>query len=765
MFANTSISEPFVLASYGNSSATGSSKDGGQNQSAVYATSYAGSSGSSDGLATVTAQGDGIHIFDLSTSNPVASQTLGPSTFFASPAVTQVVSEESKKNCTIYAAIQTSSDLSQDSSGRCIWIWEEDLINSTGSSRKKQEITLPHSVAQLYVSDELQEQAIALSPEGAMSIISRDGSSTKTRVSPLGGAKVFKSFCLSRRACTFLGSHVLPSNGAVVILVYVRNSKLQVSIIHCNDQKVPTEVGTLDIAIESEKVLDVSLSDSGFMTILFQNGSWYSYKLDAADAISVSMSPGAEKLQLTSLSFAISANTTSEASLLSLGSSHVLLAGITAGSTREIVLLLWDVQYSVLLASHSLPIPSTISQSKDVAIRLKLSLAKSHALLVLSPYLASTTRKSLPGPSTLRSSVLGIPFTVPTASTIANAMGRGASGDQWLKRPLLDDGAELGDARFQALESIRSAMEKGQLKAANDAFFGWIDKQKASSETYDNEALSHQFVQRILSAVLQPSKPHSSEVVQYLLQSRSISSNMVEGGLLSALRSKADWGSIEMALQNVVDLSEAEIMSCLKSVVGHHQRQLQSSQDSEGMEVDSTHDIPSLPTFLALCIQYPITPSTLRVAIREHFTDEDTVCCVLEAIQAWLSQLNQTDDPFKNSSLQNGLLGPPPLDKLILFLQCTIDATFVKLLQHRPAHRILQDIMSDIETEVAFVDQLGTLRGPLEVFAKAEAKAAKDAQESKSKKTSQTEWMQKRKRAHEQVGMAVGLYRLEELVI
>ncbi len=119
-----------------------------------------------------------------------------------------------------------------------------------------------------------------------------------------------------------------------------------------------------------------------------------------------------------------------------------------------------------------------------------------------------------------------------------------------------------------------------------------------------------------------------------------------------------------MALQNVVDLSEAEIMSCLKSVVGHHQRQLQSSQDSEGMEVDSTHDIPSLPTFLALCIQYPITPSTLRVAIREHFTDEDTVCCVLEAIQAWLSQLNQTDDPFKNSSLQNGLPGPPPLDKV-----------------------------------------------------------------------------------------------------
>lgn len=295
--------------------------------------------------------------------------------------------------------------------------------------------------------------------------------------------------------------------------------------------------------------------------VTVQNGFWYSYKLDAADATSISMSPGAEKLQLTSLSFAASPNASSETSLISLGSSHVLLAGITAGSIREIVLLLWDIQYSVLLASHTLPIPSTISQSKDVAIRLQLSLAKSHALLSLSPYLASTTRKSLLGPSTLRSSVLGIPFTVPAASTIANAMGRGASGDRWLKRPSLDDGTELGEARFQALESMRSAMEKGQLKAANDAFFGWIDKQKACGEIVDNEvhlsppsvfatsqtthllyqALSYQFVQRVLFAVLQPSKLHSSEVVQYLLQSGSISSNMVEGGLLAALRSKADW--------------------------------------------------------------------------------------------------------------------------------------------------------------------------------------------------------------------------------
>lgn len=82
------------------------------------------------------------------------------------------------------------------------------------------------------------------------------------------------------------------------------------------------------------------------------------------------------------------------------------------------------------------------------------------------------------------------------------------------------------------------------------------------------------------------------------------------------------------------------------------------------MQVDSIQVIPSLPAFLSLCIQYPMTASTLRVAIREQFTDEDTICCMLETIQLWLAQLSQSHDPFKNSSPQPELLGPPPLDKV-----------------------------------------------------------------------------------------------------
>jgi hypothetical protein len=57
--------------------------------------------------------------------------------------------------------------------------------------------------------------------------------------------------------------------------------------------------------------------------------------------------------------------------------------------------------------------------------------------------------------------------------------------------------------------------------------------------------LGYTFVKDILNIVLQTSKPpntpYSSEVVRYLLERQVVSTNMVEGGLLTILRLKDDW--------------------------------------------------------------------------------------------------------------------------------------------------------------------------------------------------------------------------------
>lgn len=57
----------------------------------------------------------------------------------------------------------------------------------------------------------------------------------------------------------------------------------------------------------------------------------------------------------------------------------------------------------------------------------------------------------------------------------------------------------------------------------------------------------YEFVKSILDAVIQPQKPpnalYSSEIVRRLIQKGVVRSTMVEGGLLSSLRTRDDWVS------------------------------------------------------------------------------------------------------------------------------------------------------------------------------------------------------------------------------
>ena len=60
--------------------------------------------------------------------------------------------------------------------------------------------------------------------------------------------------------------------------------------------------------------------------------------------------------------------------------------------------------------------------------------------------------------------------------------------------------------------------------------------------------LGHEFVKELLGIVLRPAItsniPYSSKVLQYLLERRAVSANMVEGGLLRALKLRNDWASL-----------------------------------------------------------------------------------------------------------------------------------------------------------------------------------------------------------------------------
>ena len=77
---------------------------------------------------------------------------------------------------------------------------------------------------------------------------------------------------------------------------------------------------------------------------------------------------------------------------------------------------------------------------------------------------------------------------------------------------------------------------------------------------------------------------------------------------------------------------------------------------------------------------------------------------------------------------------------------------------------MLRKVFAQIQPEISSIDQMEQLRGPLEPFAKAQAKAIKEGSEGR-RKEHQVDWRQRKKQTHDQAGLAVGLYRLEELVI
>jgi hypothetical protein len=101
---------------------------------------------------------------------------------------------------------------------------------------------------------------------------------------------------------------------------------------------------------------------------------------------------------------------------------------------------------------------------------------------------------------------------------------------------------------------------------------------------------------------------------------------------------------MELALKNVQDVSEADVMQVLKAVVTHHR---DSEADANAMQIDSVPtDIPPLPNFLLLCVSYKMSPRAMQLAMRQHLRDAADIVCVLEVLENWLSVWGTKDVPL-----------------------------------------------------------------------------------------------------------------------
>ena len=405
--------------------------------------------------------------------------------------------------------------------------------------------------------------------------------------------------------------------------------------------------------------------------------------------------PLAGKLRLGDLSFLSSSNET-EVSILSLTSSHVLLASFTGPTSgRKIALLLWDLQFSVLLASRTVPIPSNVGGDK-LALSLVDAMPSSNVLLVLTPSPSHPERRKSSGNTSATSIVLVVPIVVPPSSSVANAMGKAFAGVAWLAKEHGSEGpVQHEPGRRKVLSEMRSAMEKNRPQNANDAFFTWEKRELAEAKKLEESdatpgkevarprsilnghfkasfqvderrvVYGYAFVKDVLEIILRPTQPqnvtYSSQIVKHLLEKKLVSSSMLDSGLLAALRLRSDWvrndqfyqtwplmnpvfqTSIILSFASVSDLQELEIVETLRYVLARHRHtQPTASTEADAMQVDSAtliqDDMPKLKEFLNLCLRYKVSPIPLRFALKCYMADVDDIGCLLEVLDGWIAQ-------------------------------------------------------------------------------------------------------------------------------
>jgi hypothetical protein len=234
-------------------------------------------------------------------------------------------------------------------------------------------------------------------------------------------------------------------------------------------------------------------------------------------------------------------------SVVSLGTSLVLLAALVEG-TQDLSLQIWDLSYGVLLAAHSMPVPSTI-----LSPRLSLTVAdEGQVLLTVSP--SSTLEKKI---APKRSSIHIVPVDARLKSNIAAALGKTALTAEWLIPNEPSGQKNQDDESGKIISDIRAFLKKKNAQMAEQAFLKWVDSHSVRAPSSSVQflslmagkpkeaALGHEFVKEIFNIILAPdsptSHPYTPRITRCLLENAVVSTIMLNGRLITMLRQRGDW--------------------------------------------------------------------------------------------------------------------------------------------------------------------------------------------------------------------------------
>ncbi|KAH9077077.1 hypothetical protein EDB83DRAFT_2348082 [Lactarius deliciosus] len=756
------IGEPFLLSSY---DIPWRKLSGPPSHHGIYVTHEPATgtkAKSREGFVTVTVQGDGVHVLDISDSHVAGSYALGPSTTFAGPSVSRIITENGTRFRRIYAAVEQSSGVRTEDHGRVIWSWDEASERDGRTKEKKSSITAPHRVSRIYAPEDLPDYILLLSPGGDVTVMDVNLDTPKAEWRSNSKSILLTSFMFPKVSATFLPPHLVAPL-ATLVLVFSSTGIIQICVLSIYGDEIATVLNE-ETSVDGT-VIEASCSSSGYITCLQSDGQWKSFELDSTSPDSLQLLPIPSPMRLSGLSFiekSAGVTTSTTVSTLSLGSSFALICGGLVQS-QDLVVLLWDLRYSVVLASHRFPIPTDLTASKT-GISLKLIPASNtQVLLSLSSGPQGKSSKS-------RSAIFVIPTTVPATSTIATAMGCASSSAKWLVAPNGGPSSvSFSPERHDFLNKLRSTIRQNDSEAADSAFFEWVENRSGSAVSVDDEPIfGHEFVREILDIAFQPSSTPTStlyppKIIYYLLENRLVSAGMLSQSLLDLFIESKDWHAVALTVKNVLDIPEVEIIKLVRSIHGYAR-----PSGKHDMQVDATLPDAEVSSMMASCVSYPSSDAALRLAIKEQLNNAESIIPILVIVDDWLDKISSRETNLESPGKTAATVASPeetdipPLDKILAFLRAILDATFVTLLQHTQSHPLLRRLSARLQSEIKVIDELQSLHGPLELFAKTQEKTTTEKQRPQGPLE---DWRRRRKLAHEQASMGVGLYQVEELVI
>jgi hypothetical protein len=192
-----------------------------------------------------------------------------------------------------------------------------------------------------------------------------------------------------------------------------------------------------------------------------------------------------EKLQLQNLEI-------SSTTLLCLGSTHVLVIGVTK-SDSDIAMLLWDIKYSVILTQRRITIPNNLSSVSPKQVLLQ-AIPCNESQSILLVYSSTSRAQSKSSTTGLKSVVMILPHTVPPTSSLANAIGKASNAEAWLKssdaQALEVNG--IDEDRRDILQRMSEAFQNGTAEDSDRVFFEWLDEQRSIAKAAAKEEAKRQ---------------------------------------------------------------------------------------------------------------------------------------------------------------------------------------------------------------------------------------------------------------------------------